>query len=98
LEELSRELHHAGRHPVHKTIGFNSVRVPFNYRLFVSDADPTRLEGEGYGIWTDVVAWCRKRKSLCNSRHARRAGGQTETTSMIAGAIRFYLKAPRARI
>jgi len=30
-----------------KRSGFNSVRVPFSYRLFVSDTVPARLEGEG---------------------------------------------------
>src|SRR6266498_486017 len=43
-----------------KQAGFNSVRVPFNYRLFVSDAIPTKLEGEGYQHLDDVVAWCRQ--------------------------------------
>src|SRR5215208_3849484 len=27
--------------------GFNSVRVPFNYRLFVAEGEPARLEGVG---------------------------------------------------
>src|SRR6266404_9418943 len=33
-----------------KQSGFNSVRIPFNYRLFTSDAAPARLEGEGYQL------------------------------------------------
>src|SRR5216683_4651221 len=31
-----------------KQSGFNSVRVPFSYKLFVSDSTPPKLEGEGY--------------------------------------------------
>ena len=39
--------------------GFNSVRVPFNYRLFVTEDDPRRLEGPGYELLDRVVGWCR---------------------------------------
>src|SRR5678815_3280351 len=28
--------------------GFNAIRVPFDYRLFVTQDDPARLEGTGY--------------------------------------------------
>lgn len=43
-----------------KQSGFNSVRVPFSYRLFVTDAGPAKLEGEGYRLLDDVVDWCKK--------------------------------------
>jgi len=42
-----------------KKSGFNSVRVPFSYRLFVSEGDPARLEGPGYALLDRVVGWCR---------------------------------------
>src|SRR5437762_4726657 len=42
-----------------KRSGFNSVRIPFNYRLFVSDAASAKLEGDGYQLLDNVVAWCR---------------------------------------
>lgn len=41
-----------------KQSGFNSVRVPFNYRLFVS-GDDDKLEGPGYELLEHVVDWCR---------------------------------------
>lgn len=43
-----------------KRAGFNSVRVPFNYRLFVSEGEPRKLEGVGYGLLDRVVGWCKK--------------------------------------
>ena len=43
-----------------KQSGFNSVRVPFSYRLFVTDAGPAKLEGDGYRLLDDVVDWCKK--------------------------------------
>ena len=42
-----------------KQSGFNSVRVPFNYRLFVSNDEPAKLEGEGYELLDRVVKWCK---------------------------------------
>lgn len=43
-----------------KRSGFNSVRVAFSYRLFVSESDPPRLEGPGYELLDRVVDWCRR--------------------------------------
>jgi len=43
-----------------KQSGFNSVRVPFSYRLFVSQDEPQKLEGPGYELLDRVVDWCRK--------------------------------------
>src|ERR1044071_7474168 len=43
-----------------KQAGFNSVRVPFNYRLFVTEGEPRRLEGVGYEMLDRVVGWCRR--------------------------------------
>ena len=40
--------------------GFNSVRVPFSYRLFVTEGEPQRLEGVGYELLDRVVGWCKK--------------------------------------
>lgn len=42
-----------------KRAGFNSVRVPFHYRLFVSEGEPQRLEGVGYELLDRVVGWCK---------------------------------------
>jgi hypothetical protein len=60
-----------------KQSGFNSVRVPFNYRLFVSDAAPAKLEGEGYRLLDDVVAWCRKEGLYVILDMHAAPGGQT---------------------
>src|ERR1043165_432574 len=43
-----------------KKAGFNSIRVPFNYRLFVSSDDPQKLEGPGYELLERVVGWCKQ--------------------------------------
>lgn len=42
-----------------KDAGFNVVRIPFSYRLFVGNGYRPRLEGVGYGLLDQVIAWCR---------------------------------------
>lgn len=39
--------------------GFNCVRVPFSFRLFVTEESPRRFAGDGYELLDRVVAWCR---------------------------------------
>ena len=60
-----------------KRSGFNSIRVPFNYRLFVSDTTPAKLEGEGYQHLDDVVAWCKKEGLYVILDMHAAPGGQT---------------------
>lgn len=57
--------------------GFNSVRVPFSYRLFVSAAGSPKLEGEGYRLLDDVVAWCKKENLFVILDMHAAPGGQT---------------------
>ncbi len=57
-----------------KQSGFNSVRVPFSYRLFVSDE---RLEGPGYELLDRVVDWCRREGLYVILDMHAAPGGQT---------------------
>ncbi len=60
-----------------KQSGFNSVRVPFSYRLFVSEDEQQDLEGPGYEFLEHVVDWCKKESlSVILDMHAA-PGGQT---------------------
>ncbi|HEX8116098.1 MAG TPA: cellulase family glycosylhydrolase, partial [Pyrinomonadaceae bacterium] len=60
-----------------KRSGFNSVRVPFNYRLFVSEGDAARLEGPGYELLDRVVGWCRREGLYVVLDMHAAPGGQT---------------------
>jgi aryl-phospho-beta-D-glucosidase BglC (GH1 family) len=60
-----------------KQSGFNSVRVPFSYRLFVTDTVPIKLEGEGYRLLDNVVAWCRRENLYVILDMHAAPGGQT---------------------
>jgi endoglucanase len=60
-----------------KAAGFNSVRVPFSYRLLVSDTVPRKLEGEGYRLLDEVVAWCKQENLYVILDMHAAPGGQT---------------------
>jgi len=60
-----------------KRSGFNSVRVPFSYRLFVSGTTVPRLEGPGYELLDRVVDWCRREGLYVILDMHAAPGGQT---------------------
>ncbi|MEP6903809.1 MAG: glycoside hydrolase family 5 protein, partial [Actinomycetota bacterium] len=60
-----------------KKAGFNSVRVPFSYRLFVSETSPQRLEGVGYELLDRVVNWCKQEGLFVILDMHAAPGGQT---------------------
>jgi hypothetical protein len=57
--------------------GFTTVRVPFHWKLFATDADPPALEGPGYALLDRLIGWCRERKlRVILDMHAA-PGGET---------------------
>jgi len=42
--------------------GFNSVRVPLNWKLFVTRDAPFRMEGPGWALLDRVIGWCREER------------------------------------
>ena len=40
-------------------VGFNTVRVPLHYALFMSADDPPRFAGPGYALLDRLIGWCR---------------------------------------
>src|SRR5256884_777916 len=60
-----------------KQSGFNSVRIPFNYRLFVTDGTAPRLDGPGYELLDRVVSWCRSEGLYVILDMHAAPGGQT---------------------
>ena len=43
-----------------KAAGFNTVRVPLHYALFVTGTDPPVFAGPGYALIDRLIAWCRE--------------------------------------
>jgi len=42
-----------------KAAGFNTVRVPLHYALFIDPNDPSQYDGPGYRLLDRVIGWCR---------------------------------------
>src|SRR5690348_10180988 len=60
-----------------KRAGFNSVRVPFSYRLFVSPGNPEKLEGVGFEMLDRVIGWCKQENLYVVLDMHAAPGGQT---------------------
>ncbi len=60
-----------------KQSGLNSVRVPFNYRLLVTEGEPRKLDGAGYEVLDHVVDWCRNEGLYVILDMHAAPGGQT---------------------
>jgi aryl-phospho-beta-D-glucosidase BglC (GH1 family) len=60
-----------------KRSGFNSIRVPFNYRLFVTENDPPSLRGIGYELLDRLIKWCAVEKVYVILDMHAAPGGQT---------------------
>lgn len=60
-----------------KKIGLNSIRVPFNYRLFVSEDHNTRFAGPGFEMLDRVINWCREENLYVVLDMHCAPGGQT---------------------
>ncbi len=80
-----------------KQSGFNSVRIPFNYRLFTSDAIPARLEGDGYQLLDNVVAWCRKENLYVILDMHAAPGGQTGDNIDDSWGYPFLYESPESQ-
>ncbi len=57
--------------------GFNSVRLPLNWRLFVSEHAPFRMEGPGWELLDRAIGWCREERLYAIIDLHGAPGGQT---------------------
>lgn len=80
-----------------KKSGFNSVRVPFNYRLFVAADDPDRLEGPGYELLDRLVGWCRHAGLLVVLDMHAAPGGQTGDNIDDSWGFPFLFDSPESQ-
>jgi aryl-phospho-beta-D-glucosidase BglC (GH1 family) len=80
-----------------KQAGFNSVRVPFSYRLFVAEGEPQRLEGVGYELLDRVVGWCKQEGlHVILDMHAA-PGGQTGDNIDDGWGYPFLFESPESQ-
>ena len=80
-----------------KRSGFNSVRVPFSYRLFVSNSSPDRLEGPGYELLDRVIDWCRQEGLYVVLDMHAAPGGQTGDNIDDSWGYPFLFESPESQ-
>ncbi len=80
-----------------KQSGFNSVRVPFSYRLFMSDGEQQKLEGPGYELLDHVVDWCRKEDVYVILDMHAAPGGQTGDNIDDSWGYPFLFESPESQ-
>ena len=60
-----------------KSQGFNSIRIPFNYKLFISEYPERKLEGSGYALLDSAIKWCKEENLYVILDMHCAPGGQT---------------------
>lgn len=60
-----------------KSLGLNHIRIPFNYRLFVTDYPYYELKGVGYELLDSVISWCKEENLYVILDMHCAPGGQT---------------------
>jgi aryl-phospho-beta-D-glucosidase BglC (GH1 family) len=60
-----------------RALGFNSLRIPLNWRLFVSENAPFEMAGPGWALLDRAIAWCREEKLYVILDLHGAPGGQT---------------------
>jgi len=80
-----------------KQSGFNSVRIPFNYKLFVIDDDINKLEGPGYELLDRVIKWCKEENVLVILDMHCAPGGQTGDNIDDSFGYPFLYENPESR-
>jgi endoglucanase len=97
LEDVPRQLRHGRDIRFIKRSGFNSVRVAFSYRLFVSEGEPPRLEGVGYEMLDRVVGWCRREGLYVVLDMHGAPGGQTGDNIDDSWGYPFLFESPESQ-
>ncbi len=59
------------------SVGFNLIRIPLHYGLFVEDGAPPRFAGEGYALLDRVIGWARAAGLMVMMDMHAAPGGQT---------------------
>ncbi len=80
-----------------KRSGLNSVRVPFNYRLFVSEDHDTRFAGPGFEMLDRIIGWCKEEKLYVVLDMHCAPGGQTGDNIDDSYGYPFLFESPEAQ-
>ncbi|HAP35795.1 MAG TPA: glycosyl hydrolase family 5 [Bacteroidetes bacterium] len=80
-----------------KKSGLNSIRVPFNYRMFVSEDHETRFTGPGFEMLDRVIKWSKEENLYVILDMHCAPGGQTGDNIDDSFGYPFLFESPEAQ-
>jgi aryl-phospho-beta-D-glucosidase BglC (GH1 family) len=80
-----------------KSLGFNSVRIPFNYRLFVTEYPYNELKGVGYELLNKAIKWCKEENLYVILDMHCAPGGQTGDNIDDSFGYPFLFESPESQ-
>jgi len=80
-----------------KSLGFNSVRIPFNFRLFITDYPYNELKGVGYKLLDQVIKWCKEEDLYVILDMHCAPGGQTGDNIDDSYGYPFLFESPESQ-
>lgn len=80
-----------------KSLGFNSIRIPFNYKLFITDYPDRRLEGVGYALLERAIKWCKEENLYVILDMHCAPGGQTGDNIDDSYGYPFLFESPESQ-
>ena len=80
-----------------KSSGFNSVRIPFNYRLFVTEYPYNELKGVGYELLDNAIKWCKEENLYVILDMHCAPGGQTGDNIDDSYGYPFLFESPESQ-
>ena len=81
-----------------KTIGVNSIRIPFNYRMFTPESYMAQSNQErGFELLDRVIKWCKRKVCMLFWICIAHRVAKPATILMMVTATRFCLKARQCR-
>lgn len=80
-----------------RSAGFNSVRVPFDYRLFVRFGTPPQWDSTGLFLLDSVVTWCKEAGLWAILDMHCAPGGQTGANIDDSYGYPFLFEGPKAQ-
>lgn len=80
-----------------KSLGFNSIRIPFNFRLFITDYPERELKGVGYRLLDRAIKWCKEENLYVILDMHCAPGGQTGDNIDDSYGYPFLFESPESQ-
>jgi aryl-phospho-beta-D-glucosidase BglC (GH1 family) len=81
-----------------KSLGFNSIRIPFNWKLFITEYPERKLEGAGYALLDKAIKWCKEENLYVILDMHCAPGGQTGDNIDDSYGYPFLFESPASQL